>query len=29
MELLREGFWVLMGLYLWQVVAPPRPSARS
>lgn len=28
MELLREGFWVLMGLYLWQVVAPP-PALRD
>jgi hypothetical protein len=27
MELLREGFWVLMGLYLWHTVAPPLPPA--
>jgi len=28
MELLREGFWVLMGLYLWRYGAQPRARAR-
>jgi hypothetical protein len=28
MELLREGFWVLIGLYLWRAALPAAPHPR-